>query len=162
MWGLMAWLARGVVAVGSGVLMVGSLQDWIRAEVSLPLVGKVVDKTFSGMDSGQAWLFIGVAALALILILFDVIIRRAGMAAGLGQALAGVVAIISVGSSVYRYYQVGTQEILGVSLLDVLGQYARDLVKITIEPGIYMVAGGLAAIIVGGLVRLLVAGLQPD
>jgi hypothetical protein len=160
-WDVLAWLSRAIVVAGCAALAVGSVGDWVQVEVVLPLVGKVIDRTFGGMDTSQGWLFLGVAGIALLLFLLDVLSRRWGLAAGLGQALAGVVAAASVALSFYRYYEAGTQQIWGISLLDVFSEYARNVVHLTVKPGIYLVAGGLAALILGGLLRLVVAGLAP-
>lgn len=160
-WGIAAWLCRLAVVAGCGSLVVGSLSDWLIVEVSLPLVGTVLNRTFGGTDTGQGWLFIGVAGVALLLMLADIAFRRFGLAAGLGQSLAGALAAVAAALSFYRYYEVGTEQILGISLLDILTEYARNLVHLSVEPGIYLVAAGLAALILGGLLRLIVAGLAP-
>ncbi|MBN1137628.1 MAG: FHA domain-containing protein [Anaerolineae bacterium] len=167
----LAWLPRLVVAIGSAILIVGTLLDWIRVEVStgtapvlrLPLLGGALDKSYNGLDSEQAWLFIGVALLALGLLLADIMARKrgSGLAAGVGQALAGVVAVSVAAASFYRYYQIGTKQILGVSLVEVLTQYLDDQIHISIQFGVYLVAIGLVALILGGLLRLLVAAREP-
>jgi pSer/pThr/pTyr-binding forkhead associated (FHA) protein len=156
------WLARGLVAAGGLSLIVGSLLPWIRVEVSLPLVGRVLDQVYDGLDSGQAGLFIGVAVMALLLVVVDVVVRRkrSELAVGLGQALAGAVAVVSVVASVYRYYQVGTMEFLGVSLADILTNYLSNQVHISMQFGVYLVAAGLVGLILGGLLRLLVAARE--
>ena len=156
---LSVWLARVVVVVGGVLLIVGSLLPWIRVGVTLPLVGRILDQTYDGLDSGQAGLFIGVAVMALLLVVVDVAVRhpRSGLAVGLGQALAGVVAAAAAGVSAYRYYQVGTKEFLGISLVDVLTNYLTDQVHISVQFGIYLAVAGLVILIVGGLLRLLSA-----
>jgi len=159
----LVWPVRLVTVAGSVMLIVGSLLDWISVEVSLPLLGKVMDKSYNGLDSQQALLFIGVAVLALVLVLVDMIARNrgAGLAAGVGQALVGAVAVVTASVSVYRYYQVGTHQILGVSLVDVMTKYLGDQVHISVLLGVYLVAIGLVVLIVGGLLRLLVAVREP-
>jgi len=154
------WL---VVAFGSVILIVGSLLDWIRVEVNLPFLGRVMDQSYTGLDSEQAWLFIAVALLALGLLLVDVIARKrgSGLAAGVGQALVGAVAVVVVAVSLYRYYRIGTQQILGVSLVDILTEYLGDQVHISIQLGVYLVAIGLVALIVGGLLRLFMVAREP-
>ncbi len=160
-WSAAPWLGRALVLAGATFLALGSLRDWIRVQVTVPLLGTVLDRTLGGMDGGQAWLFLGVAAVALILVLFDIGSRRWGLAAGLGQALVAATAAASTALTVYQYYQAGTQKILGISLLDLLSEYAREVIHITAEPGIYWVGAGLAAVCVGGIVRLILAGLEP-
>jgi hypothetical protein len=150
-----------MVAAGCGSLVVGSLGDWIQVQVRLPLVGTVLNRTFGGMDTSQGWLFLVVAAVALLLVIADIAFRRWGLAAGLGQAILGALAAVAAAFSFYRYYQAGTQQILGIDLLDILTEYARDLVHLSVKQGIYFVAAGLALLILGGLMRLLVAGLAP-
>jgi len=79
------------------------------------------------------------------------------VAIGLGQSLAGVVAAVSAGVDVYRYYQLGTKEFLGISLVDIYFNYLSDEVHISGQFGVYLVAVGLILLIVGGLLRLLSA-----
>lgn len=160
-WELAAWLSRGLVLAGCGLLVWGSLNDWLRVQVRVPLLGTVVDRTFGGMDSGQAWLFFGVAALALLLMAADLLSQRWGLAAGLGQALLGAVPAVTIAGSVYRYYRAGAEAFLGIGLPDILAQYARNAVHLSVESGVYLVTAGLAGLVVGGLLRLVVAGLEP-
>jgi len=155
----LAWLARLMVVLGSALLIVGSLLEWIHVTVSLPLLGNILDQGYTGLDSGQAGLFIGVAVMALLLVVADVVIRggRSGLVVGLGQALVGVVAIVAVALSVYRYYQAGTRDFLGISLVDVLTNYLSNQVHISIQIGVYLGGAGLVLLIGGGVLRLLVA-----
>ena len=155
----LVWLARVVVVAGGVLLIIGSLLPWIRVGVSLPVLGRVLDQTYSGTDSGQAGLFIGVAAMALVLVVVDVVVRheRSGLAVGSGQVLAGLVAVVAAGLGFYRYYQVGTKEFLGISLVDILTNYLSNQVSISIQLGIYLAVAGLVILIVGGLLRLLSA-----
>jgi hypothetical protein len=92
----------------------------------------------------------------------DIASRRWGVAAGLGQTLVGALAAASVGLDVYRYYQLGAQAFLGISLLDIVTEYARDAINFDLKPGVYLVGAGLAALILGGLLRLVVATLEPS
>jgi hypothetical protein len=69
--------------------------------------------------------------------------------------LAGVVAAVSAGVSAYRYYQVGTKEFLGISLVDVLTNYLGNDVRLSMKLGVYLAVAGLVIVIVGGLLRLL-------
>jgi hypothetical protein len=96
-----------------------------------------------------------------VLVLIDIASRQWGLAAGLGQALVAALAGVSSALTVYQYYELGTQRILGLSLIDILTEYARDVVQLTMQPGIYWVAAGMAAIVSGGVLRLVVAGLEP-
>jgi hypothetical protein len=80
-----------------------------------------------------------------------------GLAIGSGQALAGVVAVVAAGLGFYRYYQVGTKEFLGISLVDIVTRYLSNQVSISIQFGIYLAVAGLVIMIVGGLLRLLSA-----
>jgi hypothetical protein len=161
-WEISAWICRIVVLVGCGMLVIGALRDWARIQVQLPLLGTVLDRTFSGRDSGQAWLFFGLAAVAGLLVILDIGARRWGLAAGLGEALLSAAVAATIGVDLYRYYQVGTQKFLGISLLDVFTQYARNAVHLTVKPGIYLVAAGLAALLLGGLLRLILAATEPS
>jgi len=156
-------LARALVAVGGLMLIVGSLLDWIGVGVNLPLVGSTINQKFSGLDSDQAWLFIGAALTALALLFADITAgkRGVGWAAGLGQALVAVVVVSIEAVSLYRYYRIGTQEILGVSLMDVMSELLGKRIHISIQIGLYLVAIGLAALIVGGLLRVLCAAREP-
>ena len=153
------WLARLLVALGAALLIVGSFLPWVRVEVTLPVLGRILNQAYTGLDSGQAGLFIGVGVMALLLVVVDVAVRhpRSGLAVGSGQALAGVVGAATAATSAYRYYQVGTQEFLGISLVDVLTNYLSDQVHMSVQFGIYLAVAGLVIVIVGGLLRLLSA-----
>jgi len=155
-------LPRLVVALGTLLLILGSLLPWISVGVHLPLVGSLVDHSFSGLDSNQAWLFIGAGVLGLVLLFADIMAgnRGVGLVAGLGQALVGVVIVSLAAVSLIRYYRIGTYEILGVSLMDVVTKYLGDTIRISIQFGVYLVAIGLIALIVGGLLRILAAARQ--
>jgi hypothetical protein len=155
-------LARAAVVVGGALLIIGSLLPWIRVEVTLPLVGRILDQVFDGLDSGQAGLFIGMAVMALLLVVVDAAIRRErsrllSIAVGLGQVAAGIVAVVAAGADVYRYYELGIQEFLGISLIDILSEHVGKEILIFIQLGVYLAAVGLVILILGGLLRLFLA-----
>ena len=167
-------LARAAVVVGGTLLIIGSLLPWIRVEVTLPLVGRILDQVFDGLDSGLAGLFIGMAVMALFLVGVDVAVRRErsrlspvvrsaaapglpSVAIGLGQVAAGIVAVVAAGADVYRYYELGIQEFLGISLIDILSEHVGKEILIFIQLGVYLAAVGLVVLILGGLLRLLLA-----
>lgn len=158
--GLM-WFSRILVAASAVSLVLGSQRDWVRIRAQLPLVGAVFDRTFTGMDSGYGWLLLVAAALAALLLLVDVVAQRWGMAAGLGQALMAAFVSIALGVTAYSYYQTGSQSVFGISLLEVFTKYARNVVTLTVQPGIYLVAAGLGGLLLGGLLRLVSAGMEP-
>jgi hypothetical protein len=162
-WSAAAWLARALVAAGGAALIAGSLADWLRIQVTVPLLGTVVDKTLTGADSGQAYLFLAVAGVALLLIVLDVASARWSLAAGLGQALVSLAAGAATALDAYRYYRLGEeQRLFGFSLIDLFQQYASRVVKVSLQPGFYLAVAGLAAIILGGVLRAIVATLQPS
>lgn len=153
-------LARIAVAIGGILLIVGSFLPWIRVEITLPLVGRVLDQIYDGLDSGLAGLFIGMAFMALLLVGVDVAIRPertrlSAVVVGLGQVSAGIVALVAAGIDLYRYYELGIQEFLGISLLDILSQHLGKEILIFVQFGVYLAAAGLVILIVGGLLRLL-------
>jgi len=167
-------LARVAVVVGAALLIIGSLLPWIRVEVTLPLVGKILNQVFDGLDSGQAGLFIGMGVMALLLAVVDVAVRRErsklpsavrsaaapglpSVVVGLGQASAGAVAIVAAGVDLYRYYELGIQEFLGISLIDILSEHVGKEILIFIQLGVYLAAVGLVILILGGLLRLFLA-----
>ncbi|MBK7202375.1 FHA domain-containing protein [Candidatus Amarolinea dominans] len=157
---LLIWFSRLLVLAGAAALMAGAQAEWLRLAVTLPLLGNVLNRTISGLESGYAYLLIGVGALGLLLLLVDLLSRRWGLAAGLAQALLGGLTAVTLAFNAYTYYQAGAQTLFGISMLDILTQYARDLVQITVLPGIYLVGGGLAGLILGGLLRLIFAGME--
>jgi hypothetical protein len=159
-WSAAAWLGRFAVAAGGVLLILGALSEWIQVQVQLPLVPIALDRSFGGTDSGQSALFIAVGAVAILLVLFDVLSRRYGFAAGLGQALLGAAIVVAMALQLRRYYEAATQEYLGISLLDILSEYARDYVSLSVKSGVYFLGAGLALVILGGLVRLVVGGLE--
>lgn len=158
---LLAWLSRILVLAAAVLLVLGSQRDWVRIRVQLPLLGTVLDRTFDGMDSGYGWLLLIAAVLAMVLVLVDVLSRRWGVAAGLGQALMAAFTAVALAVNAYTYYQAGSQSVFGISLLDVFTKYARNVVDVSVQPGIYLVAAGLGGMIIGGLLRLIVAGMEP-
>ena len=157
---LFIWLSRLLALAAAGLLILGAQADWLRISVTVPLLGNVLNRTIGGMESGYGYLLIGIAALSLLLLLVDLLSRRWGLAAGLAQALLGGLTAVILGFNAYGYYQAGAQSIFGVSLLDVFTRYARDVVHLAILPGIYFVGAGLAGLIVGGILRLILAGME--
>jgi len=157
---LFIWLSRLLALVAAGLLILGAQAAWLRISVTVPLLGNVLNRTIGGMESGYGYLLIGIAALSLLLLLVDLASRRWGLAAGLAQALLGGLTAVVLGFNAYGYYQAGAQSIFGVSLLDVFTRYARDVVHVAILPGIYFVGAGLAGLIVGGILRLILAGME--
>lgn len=156
----LAWFSRLLVAASAILLFLGSQCDWIRIRVQLPLLGNVFDRTFDGMDSGYGWLLLLAAALAVLLLLVDVVARRWGMAAGLGQALMAAFVGVALGVTAYSYYQTGSQSVFGISLMDVFTNYARNVIQLSVLPGVHLVAAGLGGLLLGGLLRLVVAGME--
>ena len=154
------WLSRLLVLAGAGALMVGAQAAWVRVAVTVPLLGNVLTRTIGGPESGYGYLLLGLGALSLLLLVVDLLSRRWGLAAGLAQALMGGLTAIILGFNAYSYYQAGAQTILGVSLLDIFTRYARDAIHLTVLPGIYFVGAGLAGLIVGGILRLILAGME--
>lgn len=157
---LFIWLSRLLALAAAGLLILGAQADWLRISVTVPLLGNVLNRTIGGMESGYGYLLLGIGALSLLLLLVDLASRRWGLAAGLAQALLGGLTAVVLGFNAYGYYQAGAQTIFGVSLLDVLSQYARNIVKLTVLSGIYFVGAGLAGLIVGGILRLILAGME--
>jgi len=157
---LFIWLSRLLALAAAGLLILGAQADWLRISVTVPLLGNVLNRTIGGMESGYGYLLIGIGALSLLLLLVDLASRRWGLAAGLAQALLGGLTAVVLGFNAYGYYQAGAQSIFGVSLLDVFTRYARDVVHLAILPGIYFVGAGLAGLIVGGILRLILAGME--
>jgi hypothetical protein len=155
------WICRLLVGLGALLLIVGTLGTWVQVQVDLPLLGTVFDRTYGGMDTEYGWLFMVAAGAVLLFVVLDLVLRRWGLAWGMAQAILGVAAAGVSAYSVYRYYKLGQQQILGISLIDVLNQYARNTVRFSVETGVYLVGAGIAAIVVGGLLRLLIAGFEP-
>ena len=157
------WLSRLLALAGAGALMVGAQAAWVRVAVTVPLLGNVLTRSIGGPESGYGYLLLGLGALSLLLLVVDLLSRRWGLAVGLAQALMGGLTAVILGFNAYSYYQAGAQTILGVSLLDIFTRYARDAIHLTVLPGIYFVGAGLAGLIVGGILRLLLAGMErPD
>jgi hypothetical protein len=157
---LFIWLSRLLALAAAGLLILGAQADWLRISVTVPLLGNVLNRTIGGMESGYGYLLIGIAALSLLLLLVDLASRRWGLAAGLAQALLGGLTAVILGFNAYSYYQAGAQTIFGVSLLDIFTRYAQEAVHLTILPGIYFVGAGLAGLIMGGILRLILAGME--
>jgi hypothetical protein len=163
LWGVLTWFCRGLVVIGCVLLILSAFTDWIEVQVQLPVVPVGVNKAFSGMDSGHAWLFVGVGVVVLLLVVMDILSRRFGLAAGMGEAMVPALAVVAIALEVRRYYQAAaSQKFLGISLVDVVTKYAKDLVEIRPLSGVYMLGAGLGIVIVGGLLRLAVAGLDPS
>ncbi len=161
-WSAAAWLGRVLVAVGGALLILGALSEWIRVRVQLPLLPIALDRGYGGTDSAQSGLLIAVGAVVILFVLFDVASRRYGFFAGLTQALLGSAIVVAMALQLRRYYEAATHKYLGISLLDVFTQYARDYVTLSVQTGVYFLGAGLAFVILGGLLRLVVGGLDPS
>ncbi len=161
LWAVTAWVCRIVVLAGCAMLIVGALRDWVQIRVDLPLLGTVLDRTLGGRNSGQVWLFLGLAAAAALLVILDVVVRRSGPAAGLGQALLSLAVSAVIAVDLYGYYQVGTRKFFGISRFDIYSRYAQNYVQLAVKPAVYLLAAGLVALLLGGLLRLIVAVAEP-
>lgn len=155
---ILVWVCRLLVVAGSALAFIGAQGDWVRVQVTLPLLGTVADRTFRGIESAYGWLMVEVAALALLLVLLDIFLRRWALAAGLAQIIAALVGIGALALSAYMFYRVGAIEIFGVSLMDVFTQYVPNAVQVLVQPGLVLVAFGLGLMIVGGALRIAATG----
>ncbi len=156
---LLVWLSRLLVIGAAGALFIGAQAGWLRIGVTLPLLGNVFERTIGGAETGYAFLLLGAGAAGLLLLAADLLSTRWGLAVGLAQALLGAALAFFLIFDAYRFSQAGAQRIFGVNLLDVFDQYAREFVQVTALPGVYFVGGGLACLIAGGLLRLILAGM---
>lgn len=153
---MLAWVCRLIVVVGSALLLFGAQGDWVRVQVTLPLVGTVADRTFRGIENAYGWLMVEVAILALVLVLLDIFLRRWSLAASLGEIIAALIATGALALNAYMFYRVGAIEIFGVSLMDIFTQYVPNAIQVLIQPGLVLVGIGLGLMISGGILRILV------
>jgi hypothetical protein len=160
LWTFAMWLSRGIVAVGCALVLLGAWRDWVQLQVRLPFLGTVVDRAYSGADSGLLWLFLGASVLALVFVGLDVASKRWGLSGGVAQALLGTGIAVVLFGQLQGYYRLGTQKLLGISLLELYSRYGRDLVAVSIKPGVYLVSAGVAALVLGGTFRALLAGFK--
>ncbi len=156
----LAWVCRLIVAAGSVLVLLGAQGDWLRVQVTLPLLGTVADRTFRGIESAYGWLMIEVAVLALLLVLLDIVLRRWALAAGLGELIAALVGAGALGLSAYMFYRVGAIELFGVSLMDIFTQYVPNTIQVLIQTGLVLVGVGLGLMIVGGILRMVVTRFE--
>lgn len=160
-WHVAAWLARGLAAAGGAALIAGSLADWLRVEVTVPLLGRVIDRVVHGLDGGLGVLLLAVGVAVLASVAIDVLPAKSwGLVAGMIQALVGAGAALAAALSVYLYFRADQASILGISLLDVF-EFVQPAVHLTMRAGLWLMVVGLGGVIGGGLLRLVVAGLQP-
>jgi hypothetical protein len=179
--GIAFWLGQGLIVAAVVCLGAGAFLPWFRVTGSLsrdlgPLVEGVASIVSSlvGDDllsvtqdinalGGFGMLTLGIAAVCVILLFVDVLLRGRSIVPGLLYLLIGVVVGVVVIMDLKGLYDVYDQvqslsALFGIKLESAVKAFGKFIdVKVTLLPGLYLTAAGLGLLLVGGVVRLLAA-----
>lgn len=178
------WVTQALVAASVVSLASGALLPWLQITGSLsqdmaPLVQGITDiissimgndflfvtQNVSGLQ-GYGKLTLGIAVLALIVLIVDIFVYRRSAVPGIIYTLAALVAAGAMAADLKNLYDIYNQVqavslLFGIKLSDVIDVFDQFLeIKVAVLPGLYLTGAGLALLLVGGLGRLAVGLVQ--
>jgi pSer/pThr/pTyr-binding forkhead associated (FHA) protein len=178
------WLAQALIAASVVSLASGAFLPWLQVTGSLsqdmePLIKGITDiissivgpdflfvtQKVSGLQ-GYGKLTLGIAVLALIVLVVDIFVYRKSVVPGIIYTIAGLLAVGAMAADLKNLYdvynQVQTASLLfGIKLSDVVEVFDKFIkVEVSVLPGLYLTGAGLGLLLVGGLGRLAVALLE--
>jgi pSer/pThr/pTyr-binding forkhead associated (FHA) protein len=180
------WLAQGSVVLAIVSLASGAILPWLQITGTLsqdmePLVKGISDLISSviGQDflfvtqnvsglQGYGKLTLGIAALALIVLVVDLFVHQRSVVPGIIYTLAGLLASGAMAADLKNLYDIYSQVqaaslLFGIKLSDVIKVFDQFIeVEVVALPGLYWTAAGLGLLLVGGLGRLVVGLLRRD
>jgi hypothetical protein len=178
------WLAQALIAASVVSLASGAFLPWLQVSGSLsqdmePVVKTITDMISSVMGSdflfvsqkvsgleGYGKLTLGIAVIALIVLVVDIFFYRRSIVPGLVYTLAGLLAAGAMAADMKNLYdvynQVQTASLLfGIKLSDVIEVFDKFIqVEVAVLPGLYLTGAGLGLLLIGGIGRLLVSLLE--
>ena len=181
------WLAQVLVAVAVVCLAAGAFLPWFRVTGSLsrdmaPILQGITDivSSFLGEDllsitqdisglGGFGKVSLGLAVICAILLIVDMagtssgFLTRRSVVAAVVYLVTSLLAIAVIAAELKNVYDLYDQVqsmtlLLGIRLADVVEAFGKFIeLKVTFLPGLYLTVAGLAFLLVGGVVRLVVA-----
>jgi hypothetical protein len=178
------WLSQVLIAAAIVSLASGAFLPWLQITGSLsqdmaPVVQGITDLISSIM--GQDFLFVtqnvsglqgygkltlGIAALALVVLVVDIFVYHRSVVPGIVYTIAGLLAAGAMAADLKNLYDVYNQVqaaslLFGIKLSDVIQVFDQFInVEVAVLPGLYFTGAGLGLLLVGGLGRLTVGLLQ--
>ncbi len=178
------WLAQALVATSVVALASGAFLPWLQVTGSLsqdmePLIQNLteilssimgpdflfVSQQVSGLE-GYGKLTLGIAFVALVVLVVDIFVYRRSAVPGILYTLAGLLAAGAMAADLKNLYDIYNQVqaaslLFGIKLSDVIEVFDKFIkVEVTPLPGLYLTAAGLGLLLIGGLGRLAVAFLD--
>jgi hypothetical protein len=178
------WLAQVFIAASVVCLASGAFLPWLQVTGSLsqdmePLLKGLTDvissiigpdflfvtQRVSGLE-GYGKLTLGIAVIALIVLVADIFLYRRSVVPGIIYTISGLLAAGAMAADLKNLYdvynQVQTASLLfGIKLSDVIEMLDKLIeVKVAVLPGLYLTGAGLGLLLVGGLGRLAVTFLE--
>jgi pSer/pThr/pTyr-binding forkhead associated (FHA) protein len=178
------WLSQALIAASIVSLASGAFLPWLQVTGSLsqdmePLVKSItgiissimgpdflfVTQKISGLE-GYGKLTLGVAVIALIVLVVDIFFYRKSVVPGVVYTIAGLLAAGAMAADLKNLYDIYRQVqsaslLFGIKLSDVIDIFDQFIqVEVTPLPGLYLTAAGLGLLLVGGLGRLAVGLLE--
>jgi hypothetical protein len=178
------WLAQALIAAAVVSLASGAFLPWLQVTGSLsqdmePLVKSLTDIISSIMGSdflfvtqkisgleGYGKLTLGIAVIALIVLVVDIFVYQKSVVPGILYTIAGLLAAGAMAADLKNLYDIYNQVqaaslLFGIRLSDVIEIFDKFIkVEVTALPGLYLTGAGLGLLLVGGLGRLAVGLLQ--
>jgi hypothetical protein len=178
------WLAQALIVAAVVFLASGAFLPWLEVTGSLsqdmqPLIQSITDIVSSVMGpdflfvtqkvsglAGYGKLTLGIAVIALIVLVVDLAFYRRSAVPGIVYTLAGLLAAGAMAADLKNLYDVYNQVqsaslLFGIRLSSVIEMLDKFIqVKVTVLPGLYLTGAGLALLLVGGLGRLAVIFLD--
>jgi pSer/pThr/pTyr-binding forkhead associated (FHA) protein len=178
------WFAQALIVASIVSLASGAFLPWLQVTGSLsqdmePLVKSITDIISSVMGSdflfvtqqvsgleGYGKLTLGIAVIALVVLVVDLFFYRQSVVPGIVYTLAGLLAAGAMAADLKNLYDIYNQVqsvslLFGIKLSQVIEVFDKFLqVKVTPLPGLYLTAAGLGLLLVGGFGRLAVALLE--
>jgi hypothetical protein len=174
-WGPLTWFGQMLIAAGGLLLIAGAFLPWLEVTVNPTVFGVSLGAKSIVVDglSGYGIVTLIIGALALLVLVFDVVTRQRPATAAPGWIHLALVAM-GVGFLAVGLYQLQASgqdltgqlgDALGVDIgqllqspvfqevLALLGQVIQP--EMTLRAGVMITAAGLISLLLGGLLRIL-------
>jgi hypothetical protein len=179
------WLVQGLIVMAVICLSAGAFLPWLRVTGSMsqdlePLIQGIANlvASLSGNESmfsisqqiggleGYGKLTLGIAIVALIVLLVDVFFYQKSFVPGIVYLVSGLVAAGAIGFDLVNYARFYNQVkelslVFGIQLADIV-QVLDHLIEVQVTPmiGLPLTGAGLVLLLAGGIGRAIVAFVE--